>query len=179
MAEVNEADETQSGARALLTRAPSLLAAGALFILMVMTFFDVVLRSLANNPIESATELTRLLMAITVFSSLPVISWRNEHIVVDLLDPLFNKGPARVRQIIVDLACGTFLLWPALRVWQLALRTAEYGDTTEYLQIPQVYIAAFIAFATFVTALILLLRGLIGIFAPARLPTPNHQLPVD
>jgi TRAP-type C4-dicarboxylate transport system permease small subunit len=179
MADMSDEKNEHFSARAFLTRAPSLLAATALFILMVMTFFDVVLRSLANNPIESATELTRLLMAITVFSSLPVISWRGEHIVVDLLDPLFSERVAKVRNIIVDLVSGACLLWPAVRVWQLAMRAAEYGDTTEYLQIPQVYIAIFIAFATFCTALILLLRGVLGIFSPARVPAPHHQLPVD
>ena len=47
----------------------SILASLALFFLMAMTFADVVLRSVFNDPIESATELTRLLMAIIVFSS--------------------------------------------------------------------------------------------------------------
>ena len=55
---------------------PTWLAASALFILMTMTFADVILRSLFGNPIESATELTRLFMAIIVFSSLPIISWK-------------------------------------------------------------------------------------------------------
>ena len=71
----------------LLAHGPSWLAATALFALMVMTFFDVVLRSAVNNPIESATELTRLFMAIIVFSSLPIVTWKGMHISVDLLDP--------------------------------------------------------------------------------------------
>ena len=43
-------------------------------VMMIMTFFDVVLRSTVNTPIEAATELTRILMAIVVFSALPVVS---------------------------------------------------------------------------------------------------------
>ncbi|MGI9371506.1 MAG: TRAP transporter small permease [Hyphomicrobiales bacterium] len=164
---------------AKLAHMPSLLAAAALFILMVMTFFDVLLRSIFNNPIESATELTRLLMAITVFSALPVISWRGGHVVVDLLDPMFSPAAARLRNIAVDLVSGTCLIWPAFRVWQLAERAAQYGDTTEYLQIPQFYIATFIAISAFATALVLLLRGLFGIFAPNLLPRAEAQSSVD
>ncbi|NNE24806.1 MAG: TRAP transporter small permease [Rhizobiales bacterium] len=151
---------------------PSVVAATSLFALMVMTFFDVILRSVFNDPVESATEMTRLFMAIMVFSALPVISWRGEHIVVDLLDPLFSARVGRIRDAIVNLVCGIVLAWPALRVWQLAGRAREYGDVTEYLNIPQFYIAYFIAVATFATALVLFARGLCFIFAPQWVETP-------
>ena len=149
-----------------LGRLPSLLAAASLFALMAMTFMDVLLRSIFNNPIEAATELTRLLMAIIVFSSLPIISWKGGHIVVDLLDSWFTGKAARIRDVLVDILSGACLLWPALRVWQLAGRAREYGDMTEYLHIPQFYIAYFIAAATFATAVVLIVRGLLSAFAP-------------
>ena len=69
---------------------PILLAVTALFAMMVLTFFDVVLRSAVDRPIEAATELTRILMAVVVFSALPVVSGRGEHISVDLLDRVFT-----------------------------------------------------------------------------------------
>ena len=49
----------------MIAQAPTYLSAVILFVLMVMTFADVILRSAFNNPIESATELTRLFMAIS------------------------------------------------------------------------------------------------------------------
>lgn len=159
-----------------LTRAPSWLAAIVLFALVWMTFFDVILRSTINNPIESATELTRLFMAIIVFSSLPVITWRGGHIAVDLLDPLFSDALARIRDIVIDLVCGAVLFWPALRVWQLAERTRSYGTTTEYLEIPQFYIAYFIAISTAITALVFLARGITRIVAPSRLPRHDQTV---
>lgn len=142
---------------------------------MVMTFLDVMLRSLFNNPIEAATELTRLFMAIVVFSSLPMISWKGGHIVVDLLDSWFSPAAARIRDAAINLLSGACLLWPALRVWQLADRAREYGDVTEYLRIPQFYIAYFVAVSTFATAAALILRGLFYAFAPDRLDDgANH-----
>jgi TRAP-type transport system small permease protein len=161
---------SKTGLWHVLGMMPSWLAATALFVLMSMTFMDVVLRSLFNNPIEAATEMTRFLMAIIVFASMPSVSWRGTHIVVDLLDPLFSRPMARIRDTLVDLVSGLILFWPALRVWQLAERARDYGDVTEYLEFPQFYIGWFIAAFTFLTACVFLIRGLTRIFAPARIP---------
>ena len=148
------------------SRAPVLLAVVALFAMMVMTFFDVVLRSTIDTPIEAATELTRILMAVVVFSALPVVSGRAGHISVDVLDWVFTRAAARWRDVAVNLVCGAILWWPAERVVVLAERARSYGDVTEYLGIPQFYIAWFIAVFTFVTAVVLMLRGLVLAFAP-------------
>jgi TRAP-type transport system small permease protein len=150
---------------------PSWLACAVLFALMAMTFFDVVLRSVLNDPIESATELTRLFMAIMVFASLPLVTWRGEHIVVDLMDSLFSRPMARLRDIIIDISAGLLILWPAKRVFGLAERARDYGDRTEYLGFPQHYIGWFIAVFTGITAITFILRGLTRIFAPQHLET--------
>ena len=142
-----------------LAVAPTWFAAGILFSLMAMTFADVILRSMFGNPIESATELTRLFMAIIVFSSLPIVSWKGANIVVDLMDPLFSRRLARLRDIIIDLICGIIMLWLAKRVWDLAERAREYGDVTEYLNLPQHYIGWFIAVFTYLTAFTFIARG--------------------
>lgn len=163
-------EPTQQSMLAKLAHLPSYLAAITLFVLMAMTFFDVLLRSLANNPIESATELTRLFMAIIVFASLPMVTWQGRHIVVDLMDPLFSATLGKLRDICINLGCGIVLLWPAWRVYELAERSRSYGDITEYLHMPQFYIGWFIACATFITALVMILRGILLIVAPHKVP---------
>lgn len=149
---------------------PIFLASAALFALMVMTFTDVILRSVLNAPIEAATELTRMLMAIVVFAVLPVLSVRDGHIVVDLLDPLLRGSLInRLRDAVISIICGAMLILPAERVLVLAERARSYGDLTEYLNIPQFYIGWFIAIMTYITALVLLLHGVIALFAPKLL----------
>ena len=157
---------TQSDARSItllqiVFRFPTWAAALFLFLLMAMTFADVVLRSVFNNPIESATELTRLFMAIIVFSALPMVSWKGDNIIVDLLDPWFSQRLALIRDSLVEIICALVLIWPAYRVWQLAERSRQYGDVTEYLQLPQFYIGWFISIFTFVTSAAFLARGVI------------------
>lgn len=153
-----------------LSGVPVLVACTALFILMVMTFCDVVLRSVFNAPIEAATELTRILMAILVFAVLPVMSARGDHIAVDLTDGLFARYRlSRLRDGIVYLFSGIMLYWPIQRVWILAERARDYGDVTEYLSIPQFYVGWFITVFTALAAIAMIVVGLLHLFAPRLL----------
>ena len=152
------------------SKAPVYLACVALFILMAMTFCDVILRSVFNAPIEAATELTRILMAVMVFSVLPVVSGHGSHISVDLTDPWFDHLRLHnVRDGLISLTCGIMLYWPMSRVWVLAERARDYGDVTEYLAVPTFYIGWFIAAATAVTAVVLILTGILYFVAPKLL----------
>lgn len=150
-----------------LSLIPMSLACATLFFLMTMTFADVVLRSALNAPLGSAPELTRMSVAIIVFSALPVMSGSGSHISVDLLDGLIEKlGMTRIWGGIVSIACGVMLWWPANRCVVLAERSRKYGDLTEFLGIPTFYLTWFISCMIFVTMAVLILRGLIMIFAP-------------
>lgn len=149
---------------------PMMMASVALFALMTLTFVDVVMRSVFNAPIEAATELIRLGIALTVFSALPVLSARGEHIAVDLLDgPFARLKLQRWRDGLIAFSCGLMLWFPAGRVVDLAYRARSYGDQTEYLQIPTFYMGMFIAAMTFLTSAILIMRGLLYLFAPRLL----------
>ncbi len=144
-----------------LARLPMVFAAVALFVMMWLTFLDVILRSAFNNPIEASTELTRILMAAIVFSSLPVVSARGDHIVVDLLDGLFSPTAARIRDGLIYLIFGGLLFWPASRVLVLAERSREFGNATEYLHLPQFYVSYFIFVSIVATAIAMLLHGIL------------------
>jgi TRAP-type C4-dicarboxylate transport system permease small subunit len=157
-----------------LSHLPMIVASVALFALMGLTFADVLMRSIFNAPIEAATELIRMGIALIVFAALPVLSARNGHIAVDLLDGPFRKlGLERVRDTVVALGCAAMLWWPAGRIVDLAERARSYGDVTEYLQIPTYYMAYFIAAMTYLTALALIGRAMLHIFAPQELVSQN------
>lgn len=145
---------------------PTWLAAGTLFVLMAMTFADVVLRSAFNAPFPFGTEMTRIFMGIIVFSALPLVTWQSKHIVVDLMDPLFSRALARWRDIAIDLICGVLLFWPAQRVWVLAERARDYGNASEYLGIPEFYMGWFIAAFTCLTAVAFVSRAVTRVIWP-------------
>ncbi|PIE10377.1 MAG: C4-dicarboxylate ABC transporter permease [Rhodobacterales bacterium] len=154
----------------LAHRLPIALASGALLLLMLLTFADVMLRSTLNAPIQFAADLTRLLMAITVFSAMPLLSHQGNQISVDLLDGIFARlRISRLVDIAVSVFCGGILIWPALRVYDLAQRSKSYGDRMEYLKLPVHYVEWFVALMTMVTALALLWRAVMLIIAPHEL----------
>jgi TRAP-type transport system small permease protein len=133
-----------------------IVAALTLFSLMAITCVDVVGRYFFNSPLGAATELTRMMMAIVVFCGLPVACMREEHITVDLLDAISPRGIINARQTIMNLIAAVAMAGVAYRVWILAFRAKEYGDTTEFLQISLFYITLFICIMSAVTALALL-----------------------
>ena len=153
-----------------LMNVPTYVACAALFAMMVMTFCDVVFRSVLNAPIEAATELTRIFMAVVVFCVMPIVSARGDHISVDLTDGIFERlGMTRWRNALVFLVCGIMMIWPLNRVWILAERLRDYGDVTEYLAIPQFYIGWFIAASLAVTMIAMIGVGLLYLFRPSLL----------
>ena len=157
-----------------LGQIPVYTACIALFALMLMTFLDVTLRSVANAPLSAATELTRILMAVIVFSVMPIVSSTGQHVAVDLSDPLFDRlGLARWRDGVLYIICGGLLFWPIQRVWVLADRARDYGDVTEYLSIPVHLVGWFITLSLAISMLSMILVGLLKILRPKALgPSP-------
>ena len=62
-----------------------------IFIMMVLTFIDVIGRYVFHKPIFGGTEIISALLALTIFSGLGVINARDEHITVELLDDRFRR----------------------------------------------------------------------------------------
>ncbi|WP_302173814.1 TRAP transporter small permease [uncultured Hydrogenophaga sp.] len=118
----------------LLRWTTGLMAASALFAIMWLTVVDVSGRRFFSQSVPGGLELTEILMVVVIFGALPLVSWRNEHVVFDSLDAFLSDRFKAVQERVVHLVCAlTF----ALLGWLLhgrAQRFAEYGDTTVYLQ---------------------------------------------
>lgn len=143
-------------------------AAGlVLFALMMLTAADVTGRYFFNSPITGSVELTQLMLATIVFLAFPTVTWREEHINVDLLDPYFPKKLVWLRQLVINVISATALLIMAQRIWALAMRSIDWGDATEFLRIPTGYLVALMAIVAGITgvlciilAVLYLLQGL-------------------
>jgi TRAP-type C4-dicarboxylate transport system permease small subunit len=132
------------------------VAAFLLFVLMLVTIVDVVGRGVFNAPLPGGFEITELLMATLVFSALPAVTLRENHIVIDLLDFLTPKWLVIPRQVVINIFCAAVLgLW-AWRSWAWGERMERYGDVTEFLKIPLAPVAYFIAILSAATGVILL-----------------------
>lgn len=132
------------------------VAGGLLFAMMALTFVDVWGRYIFDAPIPGGFEVTELMMATLIFAGLPLVTRNDEHVTVDLLDKLFSRGAARVRDSLISLACAVMMAVLAERMWIKAAEQVEYGDMTAALHIP-VYPVTYFMSATCAFSGVLLL----------------------
>lgn len=111
------------------------LAGLALFAIMTLTFFDVSGRKLLSNSITGSLELTELLMVVVIFSALPLVSLRGEHVVFDSLDRLLPPALRAFQQAVIHLLCASALLGLAWLMWETAQEFWRNGETTAQLHI--------------------------------------------
>lgn len=156
-------------------RIPLYIGAVTALGMVFLTVADVIGRYFLNAPIAGATELTRLGMAVIIFTALPIISARGDHISVDLMDSFYSAKMARYRDAIIDILFGVGLLYLVPKFNILAQRVLQYGEYTEYLHIPLFYINYFILFWVAIAALSLLLRGILLLFNVIKTPGESHE----
>ncbi len=144
----------------LLTTLCGVLAAVALFAIMLLTLVDVGGRKFLSQSVPGSLEVTELLMVVVIFAALPLVSLRGEHVVFDSLDSMLPPLVRRVQQALVDLFCLAALAGIAWLMWVKAGNMAEYGDVTSQLRLPLgpfVYVMSVLCGVTaFVHALLLL-----------------------
>ena len=72
-----------------------------LFCLMTLTCVDVIGRYFFNTPVTGGFELTEMMLAALIFFGLPLVTIRNEHVTVDLLDPVTPDWLLRIQHVVV------------------------------------------------------------------------------
>ncbi len=136
------------------------IGAITLFALMLITCIDVIGRYVFNSPLTGSTELTEIAVGIVVFSTFPIISWRNEHVVVDILDGLFSARMHLIRSILINILISIALYFLAQRIHVLGMRSLSYEEVSEYLHIPTGWMMIFIAVMCWLAALMVMTLGM-------------------
>ncbi len=106
-----------------------------LFILMVLTFFDVIGRGF-NHPIVGTVEVTELMIGLIVYLGIGLTTIQHGHIRVDIV--IMYLSP-RVRVAIEVLTLGISISFAVLMCWQLWLKSAdtvEMNDVTQIWAVP-------------------------------------------
>jgi len=157
----------------ILQRILSGLAAALLFFLMLLTLVDVVSRYIFNAPINGSFEITELLLAAIIFSALPLVSAKDDHITVDLIDAFVPRFIAWLRDVAIALASFVMLAGICYRVWHKALESVHYGDQTAMLYLPTAPVFFYISIAVGLSSVIALL--LACQYARAGLASSNQS----
>ena len=128
--------------------ADSLLGVAASAILLAMMFLtvvDVVARYVFSRPVRGAFEVTELMLLVLIFAGLPLVSFTDEHAVMDFIDRVLGAGARRGLQRLVQAVSAAFMFLLAWLVWLKADRVWAYRDSTDVLRIvygPFVYFMA-------------------------------------
>ena len=140
----------------VLAPALGVCAALVLFAMMALTCADVIGRYFFSRPIFGGFELTEMMLAAMIFLALPLVTLRNEHITVDVLDSITPDWMFRLQHVA---ACGIGMLSTAYLAWRLWIRaTTLYtaGETTAQLKIKLGYLTYSMSILMALTAVALL-----------------------
>jgi TRAP-type C4-dicarboxylate transport system permease small subunit len=138
--------------------APALgaVAAVVLFAMMVLTCSDVVGRYFLSHPIYGGFELTEMLLAALIFAGLPLVTLRDGHITVDLLDPIIPDWLFRLQHIVASTVAMLATGYLAYRLWLRAMNMFAAGETTAQLKFKLAYLTYAMSVLMALTALALL-----------------------
>ena len=134
-----------------------LIAALTLLVLMAITCVDVAGRYLFDRPLPGGFELTELCMGALIFTSLPLVTLRRQHVRVDLFENLISARWQALQQAFLDLVSGVCMAVIAWRLWVKAADMAGAGETTATLQIPVYPLIYGMASLAFVTTVLIVL----------------------
>ena len=129
-------------------RADALLGVAAsvvLLAMMLLTVVDVVARYRLRMPVRGAFEVTELMLVVLIFAGLPLVSFSDEHAVMDFVDRLLDTRGRHALQRAVNVLNAAFMFVLTWLMWLKADRIWGYRDATDVLRIlygPFVYFMA-------------------------------------
>jgi TRAP-type transport system small permease protein len=139
-----------------IQQAVSLLLVVMLSGIVALTFTDVVGRRLFNTPVFGANDITEHLMALIIFSGLPLLTAQRGHLSIDLFDHWLLQPKWRAWHKAVDVLIASVL---GLIAWQYFVAIQEARDINEVspaLTIPRAWMYAFISMTTSLAAVLAL-----------------------
>lgn len=142
----------------------NIMASTVLFAMVMLTTVDVAGRYVFNAPLRGAFELTELMMAVLICAGLPLVSRREEHVVVDLFEHWMSVPVRHALGVMANLLCAATLMGVAWLLFEKAHAIAGFGDTTAALKITLAPFAYLMATFILCTGLVHVLL----IFMPSR-----------
>jgi TRAP-type C4-dicarboxylate transport system permease small subunit len=158
--------------RGPLLRLLALALAAIVFVLMAITFVDVVGRQVWNSPLPAAFELTRLALGTMVFVALPLVTAADEHVTIGLFNGLFGEQATRVKRFLISLFVALLSIAWARELWIQAGALWEQNERLMFLGVrlaPYVYAMSVLTGLTVIVALLQAGMKLKGTFKPPEI----------
>lgn len=140
--------------------------------MVALTFVDVMGRRLFNTPVFGTNDITEHLMALIIFTGLPLLTAQRGHLSIDLLDHWLLRPQWRVWHKAVDVLIAAVL---GLTAWEYVVAIQEAQQINEVspaLNIPRHWMYAYMAISTALAAVLALLAAAPQSELPAEGATP-------
>ncbi|MBK6864819.1 MAG: TRAP transporter small permease [Ideonella sp.] len=148
-------------------RALSAVLATVVFLLMMITFVDVVGRNLLNVPLPASFEITRLTLGMMVFVARPVVSANDEHVTIGLFNGLFHGRAAKRKQFVISLFVSFLCVIWAHELWVQAGALYQQNERMMFLKVrlaPFVYAMSVLTMLTAIIHIVQAWLKLVGRF---------------
>ena len=123
-----------------------IISSVVIFVMMALTFIDVIGRYVFHKPIFGGTEIISALLALTIFAGLGVINARDDHITVELLDHTFRRLISPLAyEVIIQVFSVVAMTLVAAVLLEHAWEAYKVKKLTEVLEMPVVYISGVVA----------------------------------
>lgn len=154
---MSDAPESKGAVRTTLKKALTTLetiSCVVIFIMMVLTFVDVIGRYVFHKPIFGGTEIISALLALTIFSGLGVINARDDHITVELFEGPFRRllTPI-VYEVVIQIFSVLAMTLVAAVLIEHAWEGYKVGKLTEVLEMPTYYVSSTVAVFAIISVL--------------------------
>ncbi len=103
--------------------------------LTLLTSVDVVARYWFNSPVNGAFELTQMMLAVLIFTAMPLTTAASEHVDVELFTQMAGKGIEKWFIALGWLITALVMFVLSWRLWVHALRLANDGAVSNSLGI--------------------------------------------
>jgi tripartite ATP-independent transporter DctM subunit len=141
----------------VFSRWTNVLGLGFLFLMIAVTFIDVIMRYIFNRPFLGVIELTEVLMIVAIFMAVAHTQDQKKHIIIDVItNQLKEKSRLALEFITAFLGLGTLIILTWRMIVQIIFFTGRNQMHSQMLPIPAAPFAAVIALGCFCLTLLLL-----------------------
>ena len=134
------------------------LSSAVFIALIALVAIDVIGRYLFNMPLFGSTELIEISMALLIFLSIPVATYKREHIRIALLEHILSQQTKRIIDNFITICFSGGLYLVSEKLWKLTSRFERRNSHTEFLEIPMQYISGIAILGCYLTIILLVLR---------------------
>lgn len=146
----------------------------ALFLLsmVALTFADVIGRRIFGEPIYGSNDVTEHLMALVIFSGLPLVTAAGAHLTIDLLDNLIEKPWMAWWRLLTALTVTAVLALLAWLFVKHGLNASQISEVSQALRVPRAPLYYFMAASCALAAIAAIIIAVTG---PMIDPADTHE----